>query len=430
MNIKQYRTQYKTLAQQGYFSYLSAILTMAIMPVHVQYLPPVMILWLLSWIFENHYRLKELYCETKTVYKLLFALVILYYLWQVSGLLYSADLKMGLLNLYGRLSLVLFPLVLIYPGENIRRKTKILLRVFAAGSFSYMLICFCFALFRSLNYQNGIWTFNPHPPEFWWLSYFYAAELTVNQHPSYIAIFVLISSLICFETWFDNSIKTILRYIWLFAGILLIVSIYFISSRAGIISCLIIIPVYLIRKLKERKKLRLAWIGIIILMIALLPLIIRNQRVNSLFKTFSDDNEMKETEKIIEPRLIIWKAALNIAKQNLFIGVGIGDVRTELVKEYQKVGEDIMIKERYNAHNQFIEVLLENGLIGLVVFIMIFIIMIYIAIVDRNLLYGCFIFMIAFSLMFETMLYRLAGVSFFSLFSFQLLYYKPHRQED
>jgi O-antigen ligase len=81
-----------------------------------------------------------------------------------------------------------------------------------------------------------------------------------------------------------------------------------------------------------------------------------------------------------------------------------------------------MAKERFNAHNQFLEVLLENGIIGLIIFISIFVCMFYIAFSNKNLLYIMFILMTLMFFMFETVLYRLAGVSFFSLFSFLLIH--------
>jgi O-antigen ligase len=123
-----------------------------------------------------------------------------------------------------------------------------------------------------------------------------------------------------------------------------------------------------------------------------------------------------------DERLIVWKSAMQIIKNHPIIGVGIGDVRTELVKEYIRIGEDKLEKERLNAHNQFLEVLLEDGLVGFSFFLLVFGSLIFIAINEKNLMLGLFIIMIIIFFMFETVLYRLAGVSFFSLFSFLLLH--------
>ncbi|HKK41195.1 MAG TPA: O-antigen ligase family protein, partial [Bacteroidales bacterium] len=129
-------------------------------------------------------------------------------------------------------------------------------------------------------------------------------------------------------------------------------------------------------------------------------------------------------ERKDDPRIIIWKSAYNLFRENKILGVGIGDVRNELAREYLKIGEKKMAEERLNAHNQFLGVLLESGLVGLAVFLSIFIVMLLIAIRERNLLYLLFIVISVIFFSFESVLYRLAGVTFFSLFSFVLLHYK------
>jgi O-antigen ligase len=68
-------------------------------------------------------------------------------------------------------------------------------------------------------------------------------------------------------------------------------------------------------------------------------------------------------------------------------------------------------------------VLLESGLVGFFIFISMFIIMTYIALTDRNLIYLLFILIMLMFFVFESVLYRLAGVTFFSLFSFLLIHF-------
>ena len=407
------------LLKKGFFSFLCAFLVVLILPVHVRYLPPFMILWGVFWISENYLRI-ALVTSCRKSFKILFILFISYYLWQAVGLIYTTDIKMGLSNLFGRLSLVLFPVVLIYPGETVKFKLKTLLRVFTLGTALYMLFCFGNALFRSVSIQGSLWSLNPHPAEYVWLNYFYSSELTLYQHPSYIAMYVLLSVFICFESYFEYSIKFRYRLLWLILGLFLLVSQYFLSSRAGILICLILIPLYFIIKFRQLGKLRYSWIWIILILIALVPLILKNQRVDYLYGRFvrnQDDYDRKE-----DPRLVIWKSALEIASKNFLLGVGIGDVREELSEEFLRIGEVQMAKDRFNAHNQFLEVLLENGIIGLIIFISIFVCMFYIAFSDKNHLYIMFILMTLMFFMFETVLYRLAGVSFFSLFSFILIH--------
>lgn len=407
------------LLKNGYYSYLVALISLIILPIHVKYMPPFMILWGICRLVERQSLVKS-DRELPTPFKILFALFIIYYLWQAVGLIYTTDTKMGLSNLFGRLSLVLFPLVLIFPGEMIKNKVKILIRVFAVSTFLFMLYCFGYAFYKSTHFQNGLWTFNPHPIENYWLSHFYSSELTISQHPSYVSMYVLLSVFICFESYFDYLLKFKERILWLALGLVLLITQYFLSSRAGIIISLILIPSYFIVKLKQLGKRKNAWIWISLIIIALLPLIAKNQRVDYLYgRLFKEQVGYDRKE---DPRFIIWKSAFEIARKNILVGVGIGDVRTELSSEYKRIGEEKMATERFNAHNQFLEVLVENGIIGLVLFVSIFIFMFYIAFSGNNLLYTMFILMIFMFFLFETVLYRLAGVTFFALFSFLLLY--------
>lgn len=234
-------------------------------------------------------------------------------------------------------------------------------------------------------------------------------------------MYALLSVFICFESWFDYSIKLTNRVYWLIIGSLLLISQYFLSSRAGILISLILVPFYLIITFNRLGKKRNGLLWILLTMIALLPVIVKNQRIDYIYDSVFH-KRVGYYEGKLDPRFLIWKSGLKIAKENLLFGVGIGDVRSELVQEYKRIGEENMAKERFNAHNQFLEVLLENGIIGLTLFISIFILMFYIALSDKNHLFELFILMIFIFFQFETVLYRFAGVSFFSLFSFLLIY--------
>jgi O-antigen ligase len=404
---------------KGYYSYLVAIITVIILAVHVQYLPPCLILWCLVWLLENRPRFKYIW-QNNRYFSTLGILFGIYYLWQVFSLTYTSDMKLGMNNLFGRLSLLLFPLVLFYPGETIRNRAKILLKIFAISTFLFIVFCFCHAFLRSVYMLNGHWTFNPHPQERSWLNYFYGSDLTTPQHPSYAAMYVVLAFFICFESWFDFSNDFSKRIWWLIIGFFLLISQYFLSSRAGILASMLMVPFYFIFKLRQSGKGRYVWIGIIVIVILLIPVILNNQRVDYLSGSMSKKQSGYIRQK--DPRLIIWDSALQIAKNHLLLGVGIGDVRTELTLEYKRIGENKMAGEKLNAHNQFLEVLVENGIIGVILILSIFIYMAWLAYTGKNLMYGLFIIIVFIFFQFESMLYRLAGVSFFSLFSFLLMH--------
>ena len=411
---------------RGDISYFAAILIMAVLPINYRFLPPLMIILCLSWIYENFNEVGKIF-RHESKYRLLVVTFLLYFLWQVISILYTTDIYMGWSNIFGRLSLVIFPIVFFKPGERIRSNSLNLLRIFSIGTTIYVVTCFGYALYRSLDFYSGGLSFNPHPPDAEWINYFYGTDLTYSIHPSYLAMYVLISVFISFESWYEKSLKKWFRILWLITGILLFISIYFISSRAAILAAIVMISFYAISKIIHRKKSRILWMSIIVVLLISLPLIKNNYRVNLLLQGFSKEHGFELRRQ--DERIIVWKSAIRIIKKHPLFGVGIGDVRTQLVKEYTRIGEEKLEKERLNAHNQFLEVLIEGGLVGFSILLLIFGSLIYIAINDKNLLLGLFIVMIVIFFMFETVLYRLAGVSFFPLFSFILLYVPGQKNE-
>jgi len=414
---------YKTLnigdlIKKGGLTFFSCLLAVIILPVHVDFLPPVMILWLISWIVENHQGFRKIW-SFKDPAVLLFVGFSLYFAWYVSGLLYTEDLPNGILLIFRRLSFIIFPFVLITPGELIKEKVKLLFRVFSLSALSYILFSFGLAIFRSIYLINGSISFNPHPLEADYNNYFFGTDFALIQHPTYLAMYVILSVCISFEAFFDKKLQSFLRIAWLLSGIVLLTSLYFLSSRTGIISALIIIPFYLIIQFKRLNK---WWISGLIALASASMLIIfflNNERIKYYFPNNSVSSVMEKF--MLDNRIPIWKSSINVIKHNLVLGVGAGDASYELQKEYLSEGYSEMYYNNLNAHDQYLEILLGTGLIGLLIFAWIISYMVYIAIKRRNLIFGLFLLIVLIFFLFESILNRIAGVTFFSLFSFLLL---------
>lgn len=404
----------------GSLTYYFVFIIMILIPVYYWFLPPFMILWGVSWIYEIRKR-KEDFKLITFKYTILYILFFAFYFWQLLGMLYSANQYEGWRNLGIRLSLFLFPLVLISPGVMIYKRVNFLIQLFAISTLIYMMICFGYAFYRSIHFENGSLIFNPHLPVYTWLNYFYGFDLAITQHPSYLSMYVLLSLFISIELFFIKYISFKQRLFWLIVTIGLLISIYFLSSRAAILAIIVTTPFYLVYKYIIDSGNRRSVLYISLFFIILIPAFSLNPRLENYFK--SESKEVSGSKFQNESRLVMWKAASNIIRHNLVFGVGTGDIQDELNKEYLKTSlKNSVIGKNFNAHNQFIEVLVENGLIGLILFLSIFVMMFYISFSERNILYIVFIIITITSFMFETMLNRLAGVSFFALFSFLLLH--------
>jgi O-antigen ligase len=409
-------------------SFVSLIAILFLMPVYIWYVPPFMILWGISWIIENRIPKFKTLMNSRTAF-LTFLLFLSFYLWQLVGIFYSPDKSVGWYYLFSRLSLFLFPLVLLIPVEKIVKNGLLLLRLFALSTTFFILSCFGFAFYESISLLNGKLIFLPHLPGEWWMNYFYSSQFSINQHPSYLALYVILSVFIALEAWFDLTLKTTRRIFWLLGASLLVVSVHFLSSRSGITVLILLLPAYLLIKLYRKLKFLIIGIIIIVTLLFVFLTVKTNIRLNDLYHGVRSGAIKKMALK--DERIVIWNAALNPVRENLILGVGTGGVDLVMSKEYLKIGAKELLKGRYNIHNQYLEILLENGLIGLILFLAMIGYMIYISISQRNLLYGIFIITMLVFFIFETGLNRLQGVAFFSLFSFLFIHVNnPSGQKD
>jgi len=402
-------------------TFISCLLSVIVLPVYVYYLPPLMILWGLSWLIENNFKFKKsMFLHNKPA--VLFILFITLVLWQMVGLFYAHSLSSGLERMVKRLSFILFPLVLFCPSDIIVRKIKLFIRLFAIFTLIHIAFCFGNAIHNSLHIQEAIWKFNPHPVDYDYENFFFGNRFSVLIHPSYLAMYVLLSLLISFEFVTDKTLKVYKRMLWSIAIVVFLIVLYLLSSRSSFLAVGIVIPLFFF--LKYYKKLpRIVTLLFVILLITSIVFAIRQHDRIKYSKDGVTKGNITEVLKN-DIRYSIWKSAYGVIKHNFVLGVGTGDASDALKKEFITRGYVNGLYDNLNAHNQYLETLLENGIIGLFIFLSILGYMIYITFSEKNLLFGMFILMILIFFFFETILNRLSGISFFALFSFLLIYFK------
>jgi O-antigen ligase len=415
----------KELISGGQLTFFISLTVVIILPLYIHYLPPFMILWVILWLGENKFMIKKsMYTENKAA--TLFLLFIVFYCWQISGLFLADSFGSGIERIYKRLSFLLFPMVLFYPGERILKNINLIIRLFAIFAFIYLIYCLGNALHNSIVIKDGTWIFNPHPVEYNYENFFYSSRLSDPVHPTYFSMYIVLSILISLEAIFHDSSNLLKRGIWLTFILVFLIALYLLSSRAGMLAAIIVIPLYFIYRLSGKYSGWIILVPVVLMVFIFLKIAWTNDKLyyNVDGITKSQPNEIFKKDV----RYNIWKSAFGVIKQNPVLGVGTGDASWELKEEFKRRGYNEGYYDDLNSHNQFIEVLLENGLIGLILFLGIIGYMFYISISDRNLLFGLYILMMIVFFFFETVLNRLAGIAFFPLFSFLLFHVKYSRK--
>lgn len=406
---------------RGTYTFYASLAAVFMLTAYNKFLPPFIILWGILWAVELPFR-QEPVLHSDKKYRLLLFLFTGFYLWQVIGLLYSDSLNTGLDKLFMRLSLLVFPVLLISPGRIIRENIHLLLKVFAVGTFLYLLFCIFNSLIKSLVLENGIIVFNPHPADYDYENYFFSDRFAVKHHPTYLAMYSIFSLIISLESLLEKRITTIGRFIWIFMALIFFACLYPLSSRAGFIAFLVIIIIYFVHKTWQILPKWIVITALFILGVSITTVMLTNYRLKySLNDNEGQSMNLNNIHKRDE-RFVIWNAALTAISHNPVLGSGTGNTTAKLNSEYLKLNYSNGYSLNLNTHNQFLEVLLENGLIGLLIFLGIFYSMFKILSSEKNFYMLLFLIMIIIFFLFESMLNRLAGVSFFSLFSTLLIH--------
>ena len=121
-------------------------------------------------------------------------------------------------------------------------------------------------------------------------------------------------------------------------------------------------------------------------------------------------------------RFEFWKIAIGIIKENLFFGVGTGDVKISFEEEYKKTNSSLSQQWRLRAHNQFLEIAVALGIFGLMFFLFSLISPFIFNRKKTNYFYVVFFTIAAFSMFSEDTLETQAGVTFFAFFNCLLLF--------
>ena len=115
-------------------------------------------------------------------------------------------------------------------------------------------------------------------------------------------------------------------------------------------------------------------------------------------------------------RIIFMKTAFKIINDNIWTGVGTGDVQDAFNQQYIKDNSQLPLSRRLRAHNQFITFLLTFGILGFIIILFALFIPLFHLRAYRSYLFMVFFLIAIISMLNEDTLETQTGVSFFSYF--------------
>ncbi len=265
------------------------------------------------------------------------------------------------------------------------------------------------------------------------LNYYYS-KLSSQIHPSYMALYVSLALLgiIYFNKkhqLFSN--KNFSLFVKIFVFIILVMYLFLLSSKAGIIAFSVALVMYV--ALRLIKRLKLITVIIISVFLLVLPFLIiskipnvnmRFKEISMVFKNPEKSNIDSEYGSLV--RMAIIKAGWNLSVDNLPWGVGTGDVKDAIIDYHQHKGSERFSSNYLNAHNQFAQSTIALGFLGILFLLLFFVFGFVFAIRQKKLLLFVFMIMLFIHFLFESMFETQAGVVFIVLFySLMLTEKKP-----
>lgn len=127
-------------------------------------------------------------------------------------------------------------------------------------------------------------------------------------------------------------------------------------------------------------------------------------------------------------RLELWKVGWSLAMENIWKGVGTGDVKREFASQLEEKDSSLQ-GSPMRAHNQYLSILIAFGLPGLILFVLGLLLPVLVDLKKINYLFLVFLLMMLLSMFTEDTLETQAGVSFFSFF-FSLWIFQERDKPD
>jgi len=123
----------------------------------------------------------------------------------------------------------------------------------------------------------------------------------------------------------------------------------------------------------------------------------------------------------VSQRLFFMKIGVQIIKENLLFGVGIGDVNDSFIEQYLKTPNDLKKENQMRSHNQFLSFLISYGIVGFSLWLITILFPIY-KIKPNSSLYYIFMVIMIVGFLSDDMLERQAGVAIYITINTLLLF--------
>jgi len=392
----------------------------------------------------------------------------LYIIYLIS-ILYSENKDYANTDLLLKLPLLLFPLFLSTTESLNKSQYKSVLRTFAISTFFAAIATLLIGYYNYM--QTGL------------TKYFFYHDLTIFMHHSYYALYALFA-IVIFIYLFNKTENKKSKIAYSSMAFGLSIFLFLLSSRMQILIFVTLLTLFIVVRAFQKKRILIGILALFLSYVCIILLVTKmpktSKRLQQTKEHIKNINYLKTNS---DPRVQIWGAATNVIKKKYLFGTGVGDVKDELISQYELLSENdsdknkaieqkiidiqrnekwllhikqkakennisvedqlfadaifvlgdtksrykYFIKKEYNYHSQFFQTLSAVGLLGFFFLFFSLAIPAYnLGLKNKNYLLLVFMFMVFVSFITESMLERQAGVILYAFFISFLVFIKPN----
>ena len=364
--------------------------------------------WLLNYRALNF---KALLSSSNLYWLLSFFLILLL------DVFYSIDIKQGQKDIVRHLPFIVSPLIFLTIQPFKKKERLLIIKIFTHSISIFFIICSVTAIIRQIGFWDRGGVFN------WYYFYRYDFLEILEQHPTYLSMFTLLS--LSFLLFLKRQV-IYSRKLFYITVILQGLAVILYGSRIGYIILFLLSAIFIFKNIVSGKKgRRIQFIAISSFCIMAISLLVYNipivkERILYTLgykydykfnnKEFIEDKAPEE-----QGRLLLWQDAIELIKKRPVFGYGTGSAREVLLKKYQEKGQMLFLQKRFNAHNSYLELLLNGGIILLASYLALIFVLFVKSVRKRDFVLLSFAIIIAITSITET-IFIAQGILFLSFF--------------
>jgi O-antigen ligase len=343
------------------------------------------------------------------------------YLLGLVSMLYSADIPEALNLATRQLAILLFPVLFAISNLDLKKYTMNLVYIFGFSCTITILYLYFDAIHTILYFKL------PLASLFRLIFMNHNFSIPIGIHATYLSVYTAFA-LISFLYLLVSQKQLKHKWIYVVAAAILFGGLLQLSSRSVFIAFLIVMNLVFPLLVFNGKKRLQAFLATSLISVGLLVLI---YSVDSFKTRYISDLKVDLTDHVkiienIEPRVARWDVMFELIKRSPVIGYGSGSETRLLKEKYFEKGLYNSYLNEFNAHNEYLSILIKTGIIGLLLFLYILYFGFASAIRRRDVLFLSFMVIIAVVSLSENILELNKGIFFYAFF-FSLFLWKKNR---